>query len=76
MVDLLVALAQAVCVCGLAYGAYLCIRYSDAFRDREPAVRQEDTWLGFPVERKKREPEAVASLRIERDTGERPHVGA
>ena len=44
MVDFLVALAQALCVCGLIYGAYLSIRFSN--EDYRKAQRPRPSDLG------------------------------
>jgi len=56
MVDFLVGVAQATCILGLLYGAYLCIAYgSDREPDPDPAPKQEPldpvttpTWTASP----------------------------
>ena len=65
----LVALAQAVCVCGLIYGAYLCVRYSVGEAGNPPAHAEPHTkeWPRDPLPLSKPAPDA-------RSSGER-HVG-
>ena len=52
MVEFLVGVAQATCITGLLYGAYLCITYSDDGERASAPVRSDSAasqaWMNAP----------------------------